>query len=152
MMANSRSAETAKALPPRWEHFEHMADIGLRGYGASLAQAFEQVALAMTAVVTSPDKVCPLRAVPIVCAAADPEFLLVDWLNALIFEMASRHMLFARFAVRITEGRLEATAWGEAVDRTRHQPAVEVKGATFTALAVREQPSGVWCAQCVVDV
>lgn len=129
-----------------------MADIGLRGYGSSIAQAFEQIALAMTAVITEPDRVRPLDAVSIVCTATDPELLLVDWLNALIYEMASRHMLFARFAVRINEDGLEATAWGETVDRSRHRPAVEVKGATLTALAVREQPPGVWSAQCVVDV
>lgn len=137
---------------PYWEHFEHMADIGLRGFGNSIAQAFEQIALAMTAVIAEPDSVRPLDAVSIVCTATEPELLLVDWLNALIYEMATRHMLFARFAVRITEGRLEALAWGEAVDRSRHRPAVEVKGATMTLLSVREQTAGVWCAQCVVDV
>ncbi|MCC7184384.1 MAG: archease [Rhodocyclaceae bacterium] len=145
-------ASPAGNAPPCWEHFEHMADIGLRGYGSSIAQAFEQIALAMTAVITAPGKVRPQRAVSIVCTTTDPELLLVDWLNALIYEMASRHMLFARFAVRINEDGLEATAWGETVDRSRHRPAVEVKGATLTALAVREQPPGVWSAQCVVDV
>lgn len=37
---------------PRWEHFAHEADMGVRGLGASLGQAFEQGALAMTALVT----------------------------------------------------------------------------------------------------
>ncbi|MCC6529303.1 MAG: archease, partial [Pseudomonadales bacterium] len=78
---------------PRWEHFEHMADIGLRGYGSSLAQSFEQIALALTAVITTPEQVRPLHAVSILCRAPDPELLLVDWLNALIFEMASQQML-----------------------------------------------------------
>jgi SHS2 domain-containing protein len=40
--------------PARWEHYEHDADIGVRGYGATRAQAFEQAALALTAVVTDP--------------------------------------------------------------------------------------------------
>lgn len=35
----------------RWEHFPHQADIGVRGMGATLAQAFEQAALALTAVI-----------------------------------------------------------------------------------------------------
>lgn len=85
------------------------------------------------------------------CEAPDPEFLLVDWLNALIYEMATRHMLFSRYEVRIEGDRLEATAWGEPVDRSRHQPAVEPKGATFTALQVARQGEE-WIAQCVVDV
>lgn len=134
-----------------WEHFEHEADIGVRGRGATLAEAFAQAALALTAIVTDPALVAPRIPVAIRCEAPDPEFLLVDWLNALIYEMATRHMLFSRYEVRLEGDRLEATAWGEPVDRSRHQPAVEPKGATFTALQVARQGEE-WIAQCVVDV
>ncbi len=78
--------------------------------------------------------------------------LLVDWLNALIYEMATRRMLFSRFDVSIEGERLSATAWGEEVDVERHQPTVEIKGATYTALEVRQGADGRWIAQCVVDV
>jgi tRNA nucleotidyltransferase (CCA-adding enzyme) len=78
--------------------------------------------------------------------------LLVDWLNALILEMAARHMLFSRFEVSLDGHRLHATAWGEAVDVEKHQPAVEIKGATYTELKVNKGESGEWLAQCVVDV
>ena len=44
------------------------------------------------------------------------------------------------------------TAWGERVDPEKHQPAVEIKGATYTALSVTEQTDGSWTARCVVDV
>jgi len=135
-----------------WEHFDHGADIGVRGYGASPDEAFAQAALAMTAVITDPATVNPTVAVPIACEAPDLELLLVDWLNALIYEMATRRMLFGRFAVRITGNTLEGTAWGETVDRARHPLAVEVKGATYTALRVEQNPAGHWLAQCVVDV
>ena len=135
----------------RWEHFEHVADIGVRGIGETLAEAFEQAALAMTAVVTDPACVAPLCAVEIHCQNSDPEFLFVDWLNAVIFEMAVRGMLFASFRVRISESILRATISGEPVDRERHHPAVEIKGATFTELRVAQQESR-WIAQCVIDV
>jgi tRNA nucleotidyltransferase (CCA-adding enzyme) len=92
------------------------------------------------------------QAVTINCQAPDPEFLLVDWLNALVYEMATRKLLFGRFEVSIAGERLHATAWGEPVDVPRHQPAVEIKGATFTTLAVTRRPDGLWQAQCVVDV
>ena len=135
-----------------WEHFPHEADVGVRGRGASLAEAFEQAALAMTAAITNPAGVSPRTPVEIECAAPDEEILLVDWLNALVFEMASRRMLFSRFEVRIDGRRLRARAFGEPVDAARHQPAAEVKGATFTALRVAREASGEWLAQCVVDV
>jgi tRNA nucleotidyltransferase (CCA-adding enzyme) len=65
--------------------------------------------------------------------------------------MATRNMLFGDFDVEIADGTLRATAWGEPVDVARHEPAVEVKGATLTALAVTHDDDG-WRVQCVVDV
>ena len=135
-----------------WEHFPHQADMGVRGFGPTLAVAFEQAAVAMTAVVTDPARVAADIAVEIRCEAPDDELLLVDWLNALILEMAARHLLFSRFEVSIDAHRLQATAWGEAIDPARHQPAVEIKGATYTELKVRQDETGRWLAQCVVDV
>ena len=126
--------------------------MGVRGIGPTLATAFEQAALAMTAVVTDPASVAPAMAVDIDCEAPDDELLLVDWLNALILEMAARHMLFSRFEVSLDGHRLHATAWGEAVDVEKHQPAVEIKGATYTELKVEKDETGRWLAQCVVDV
>jgi len=135
-----------------WAHFPHQADMGVRGVGPSLGAAFEQAALAMTAIVTDPAGVAAAEAVEIRCEAPDAELLLVDWLNALILEMATRHRLFSRFEVETDGHRLHATAWGEAVDRQKHQPAVEIKGATYTELKVGRDESGQWLAQCVVDV
>jgi tRNA nucleotidyltransferase (CCA-adding enzyme) len=136
----------------RWEHFPHEADIGVRGIGASPAEAFEQAALALTAVITDPANVQPDEAVELFCEAPDIELLLAEWLNALVYEMATRKLLFARFEVQIAEQQLRAKAWGEQVNLHKHQPAVEVKGATYTALAVRPTNDGGWLAQCVVDV
>lgn len=136
----------------RWEHFQHGADIGIRGIGLTRQQAFEQAALALTAAVTSPDKIRAQTVVGINCDSDDDEFLFLDWINALIFEMATRSMLFGRFQVILDETTLSATAWGEPVDIARHCPAVEPKGATFTELAVRQVHDGIWIAQCVVDV
>lgn len=141
---------------PRWEHFTHVADVGVRGFGATMAQAFEQAALALTAVITEPGTVRARRQVDIACEAPDPGILLADWLNALVFEMATRKLLFGRFQVQVTPAadglELTATAWGEPIDTDRHQPAVEIKGATYTALSVTQQPDGTWSARCVVDV
>ena len=137
---------------PGWEHFYHAADIGLRGFGQTRAQAFEQVALAMTAVVTTLESVRPARRVEVTATAGDDELLLVEWLNTLIYEMAVGGMLFSRFEVELDDNLLHGKAWGEPVDVERHQPAVEVKGATLTGLAVARDEEGVWRAQCVVDV
>ena len=137
---------------PHWEHFEHDADIGIRGIAPTLDQAFEQAALAMTAVMTDPASVCAAKAVPINCDETDNELLFLDWINELVYEMAAQGLLFGRYQVAIENGKLTATAFGEAVDNTKHQPAVEIKGATFTELRVYQSTDSMWIAQCVVDV
>ena len=136
---------------PPFETFAHDADIGVRGRGATLAEALANAGRALTAVVTDPASVRDVLSVEIGCEAKDPEALLFDWLNALVFEMATRRVLFARYEVKVDGARLAACAFGEPVDVARHHPAVEVKGATWTALRVARE-GGTWVAECVVDV
>jgi tRNA nucleotidyltransferase (CCA-adding enzyme) len=126
--------------------------MGIRGRGASKEEAFEQAALALTAVVTDPHNVAASTCVSISRDDADVELLFAEWINALVYEMATRKMLFSRFRVTFMGSALAGKAWGEAVDVAKHQPAVEVKGATYTALRVRQEDGGEWVAQCVVDV
>jgi SHS2 domain-containing protein len=142
----------AVQLIPHWEHFGHGADIGVRGVGTTLEEAFEQAAIALTAVITDPTKVLAKREIRIDRTAADAEALLVEWLNAVVYEMAVRSMVFGRFQVRLEGDRLRGSAWGEEIDVARHEPAVEVKGATYTSLFVGQSSGGAWIAQCVVDV
>lgn len=134
-----------------WFHFSHGADIGLRGTGATKADAFEAIGLALTAVITEPKRVNARERLEIRCKAPDDELLLLDWLNALIYEMSVRRMLFRTFDVDIADGTLRAEVRGEPVNLQKHEPAVEVKGATCTELAVEETDAG-WLVQCVVDV
>lgn len=140
------------AIRNRWEHFAHDADIGVRGIGSTKEAAFEQAALALIGVITDVTSVRSDVAVPITCEAPADDLLLADWLNALVYEMCTRRMLFGAFVVAIDGSHLHATAWGEGVDRVRHEPAVEIKGATYTALRVERLEDGHWLAQCVVDV
>jgi tRNA nucleotidyltransferase (CCA-adding enzyme) len=135
-----------------WEHFHHVADIGIRGRGESMAEAFAQAAMALMAVVSDSADVRPDYSVRIECEAPDSELLLVDWLNRLIFEMAARRMLFSAFEVSIVDHHLVATAWGEPLVVSTHHPVVEAKGATYTELKVCREQGGLWLAQCVVDL
>jgi SHS2 domain-containing protein len=135
-----------------WEHFPHEADMGIRGRGRSKEEAFEQAAVALTAVITDPDNVEPRSCIVVHREDADDELLFAEWINALVYEISTRKMLFGRFHVVCTDSRLRGKAWGEPIDIAKHQPAVEVKGATYTALEVRHDTSGEWVAQCVVDV
>lgn len=135
-----------------WQHFHHQADIGIRGIGDTLDTAFEQGAIALLAVICNPSKVAPSMAIEIECTADEMDLLFADWINALIYEMDVRKMLFGRFEVQIDVHTLRAKAWGEPADPEKHEAAVEVKAATYMDLKVYQNESGQWTAQCVVDV
>lgn len=149
-MADASEKSTANSA--HWEHFQHGADIGVRGFGPSLASAFEQAALALSAVLVDLDSVKRNETVEIELEAPNSDLLLYDWLNAIIFEMGTRDMIFGAYDVSISGNKLVGRAHGEVVDRERHQPAVEIKGATMTELMTGEIRPGEWRAQCVVDV
>jgi tRNA nucleotidyltransferase (CCA-adding enzyme) len=146
------TAKAEKEHPAQgWRLFPHSADVGVEGWGPTLEAAFEQAALALTAAVTS----APIQSnfvVDVSCKAPDREILFVEWLNAIIYEMAVRRMLFGRFHVTLSDNELHGQLWGEIVDPGRHEPACEPKGATYTELRVRLDAQGTWSARCVVDV
>jgi SHS2 domain-containing protein len=131
--------------------FDHGADIGVLGEGATIEEAFAGAARAMFSVMVDLEGVEPREAVDVSCAASDPELLLVQWLNALLAEADMRGMVFCDFEVRLLDGGLTGTARGEPFDPERHAPGVEVKGATLTELEVSHE-GGRWRARTVVDV
>jgi SHS2 domain-containing protein len=136
----------------RWEHFSHGSDIGVRGVGETPEDAFEQVALALSAVVASVPTIEPRQDVEVRCDAPDLDLLLMSWLNAVIYEMAVRRMLFSKFRVTISGLSLTGILSGETIDPERHEVAVEAKGATVTGLRVAQDAGGPWVAECVIDV
>lgn len=139
-----------------WEHFEHGADVGVRGRGNTAARAFEEAAQALFRLLSADlEAIRPSLEERIVCEAANLDELLVAFLNELLFLFDSRRVVFGRFEVAIEElperVRLTGVARGEPFDPNRHEFTVLPKGATFTALEVARR-DGEWVAQCVVDV
>lgn len=107
-------------MKARWEHFDDELRTGVRGFGSTAAEAFEQVAIAFTATMADPGRVGAWDAVELRCQAQDLEKLLAAWLALLADYAASRQMLFSRFQVRIDGTQLSAKAWGENMD-LRHR-------------------------------
>src|SRR5206468_11251850 len=79
------------------------------------------------------------------------EYLLLDWLKALLYHFDAEHMLFRRFEVRVGEAGLEGRAWGEPLDRSRHELSHEVKAITYHGLRVEQTADG-WEAEVIVDI
>lgn len=126
--------------------------MGIQAEAARREEVFEQMALGMTALISDPAQIESREEVAVACEAPTLDLLLVDWLNALVYEMSVRKMVFGRFRVELEGNTLRGVASGERVDPVRHEPAVEVKGATYTALYFQQRGDGLFEAQCVVDV
>jgi len=149
MMGNSEKSMSSGY----WEHYSHPSDIGIRGTGDTVEEAFVQAALAMTAVMCELSRIEAKQEVEIVSGRIDDiEILFVEWLNAIVYHTAVDAMLFSRFSVEIDGNIVRAKAWGEKIDADKHAPSVEVKAVTYADLKVAKQRSGKWVAQCIVDV
>ncbi len=134
-----------------YETFDHRADIGIRGYGNSMEEAFENGAKAMFSVMVDIDDVKSVDKEEIRCEAPDLEMLFVEWLNGLLSVSYLHGKFFSNFKVAITGNKLEGSAWGEGFDKERHHVMTEVKAATYSMLKI-EKEEGLYMAQCVVDV
>lgn len=134
-----------------YEHFEHKADVGVRGSGRTVEEAFEECARAVFAVMTDLSRVKNVKSFSVSCSASNVEELLVEWLNHLISLVDLEGVFLSGFKVRIKNNSLTGTAWGERIDGSRHELLTEVKAATYSQLKVFKK-SGKWTAQTVVDV
>jgi SHS2 domain-containing protein len=144
-------------LVVRCEHFDHGADVGVRGFGRTAAEAFEGAATAAFRLLADDlSTIRPTLEEKVEVEAPDLEQLLVAFLNELLSLADTRKVVFGSFSVEISGGepgpyRLSARARGEPFDPDRHEFTVQPKGATFTALRVARHEDG-WIAQCIVDV
>lgn len=140
----------------RFEIFEHTADIGVRGFGKTVEEAFTETAKAMYSIMIKNINEIELKeTVPIDVFAEDIEELLVEYLNELLYITYSAYLVFRQFEVKIKkkgfEYVLNGVAVGEELNEEKHQIGVEVKAATFSQLKVKKE-GDIWIAQCVLDV
>ena len=141
-----------------YETFEHGADVGIRGYGETLEEAFSEVLKALTTLyVESMDfnEVFPASEREVEVSADTLDELLVFFVNKAISLVSLEDVLVIGFQGRIEERDREYHLTGKFLvipfDVERFGYGVEVKGATFTQAKVEKIDKG-WVAQCVVDV
>jgi SHS2 domain-containing protein len=134
------------------ETFEHTADLGLRIRAADLDMLFVEAAQALFgAVVEDLATVRPLQKVDVRLQGDKIDYLLFDWLRELLYHFDAEHLLFGTFEVQVREDGLTASAWGEPLDRSRHNMEHEVKAITYHGLRV-EKVGAEWEAEVIVDI
>ena len=135
-----------------FETFDHTADIGLHVTAERLEDLFVDAARGFSSlIVANLDSVRPIEERQIQVLGTEPDYLLFDWLNELVFLLDHEHLVFSQFEVAINNAGLTATCRGERLDRSRHQLEHEVKAITYHELVVRKTESG-WEAEVILDI
>ncbi|MBW3539847.1 MAG: archease [Planctomycetes bacterium] len=137
-----------------YELFEHTADLGLWVEAADLPMLFAEAGRGLCAMLV--DNAEDVRAdreihIDVSGSEAEPEYLLFDWLNELLYRFETEGFLPAEFEVSIGAEGLKAVVRGEAANPARHRMAHEVKAITYHRLSV-EQTKGGWRAELIVDI
>ena len=136
------------------EVFEHTADVGLRVRADDLDDLFRTAAEGMfDYIVANRDAVRVASSETVALTSDEPAGLLITWLNELIFRCETKHRLFSRFAVHVSDdGRsLRAEVGGEPIDRDRHVLDHEVKAVTRHGLSLRREGAD-WVAELILDI
>ncbi len=136
----------------RFEFLEHTADVVVKAYGDTLAEAFVAAGEAMFALITDLSKVEPKQELVIEVESTDHEGLLVQFLSELIIIHEVNGMVFREFTVTFRgDDHLSAVGLGEPFDATRHESGLHVKAASYHMLEIVEEKDGAW-VQVLFDV
>ncbi len=135
----------------RFEVIEHTADIGIRAYGNTLEEAFENAALGMFSLIADLSTVEEKESLRIEVEGEDRESLLVEWLNELIYVLETSRLLLKRFKVEsLGETHLTAIGFGEPLNIQKHHLGEQIKATTYHMLKI--QHNQYWQAQVIFDV
>ena len=132
--------------------FEHTADLGLRVWGPTMKDLFEQAAAGLASLMLDPATVRPTQTVRLAAEGEDRDELLVAWLNEVLFACEVGEL--APGTVRVTaigSGRAEGELHGEPFDPSRHELRHSVKAVTFHDLEITET-DGRYEVSIVLDV
>ncbi len=133
----------------RFEELDHTADVGIRAYGATVEELFENAAAGMFSLIVDLEAVAARGEVEVRVTGEDLESLMVNWLQELLFLHETQHLLFCEFDVAIDGLDLTGRVRGGAIDKRRHELMLAVKAVTYHRLKV-DSDKGV--AEVIFDI
>lgn len=121
----------------RFKLIEHTADTGLIACGSTLAEAFANAAYGLFSIIAKLNTVRQTEKRQVEISEDDPEGLLFEWLNSLIYLFDVEMIIFKRFdIINLDDRHLEAICYGEKYDPSRHSLKTGIKSATYHMLKV----------------
>ncbi|MGQ9546636.1 MAG: archease [Dehalococcoidia bacterium] len=135
-----------------FETIDHTADVGIVAYGRDVAELFSNAGLALFSLITELESIEEKLHRTLEVSSEDPDSLLVNWLNELIYMFDAEHMLFNRFDIdSLSANLLCVTCYGEMFDPSKHTIKIGVKAATYHMLTVQKDTGG-YKARVIFDI
>ena len=125
----------------KYDLIDHTADVGVKAYGSSLSESFENAAVGMFDIITDNSEIESKGQYEISLEAPDLEQLLVDWLSELLFLNSAKDLVFGVFKVKVDDSKnsLSAIVSGEEFDTSKHKIGAEIKAVTYHMLEVNNK-------------
>jgi len=124
-------------MDKRYEQFSHTADIGVRVFGKTLKELFENAAFAMFDILADLDGLKGEITQDFELTAPNHEELLISWLDELLYNFYAKNIIFYKFEVtELSEDVIRAKAFGRSVSENRNRLKTEIKAATYYNLKI----------------
>jgi SHS2 domain-containing protein len=135
-----------------YEYFDVAADVGVHGWGETLAGCLRQCALGVFDLIVPTRTVEPVETREVAARGAAADTLLVNWLNECLYlHDLEGFVVHDVETPHVTGTAIHGVLHGEPVDPARHPRGTLVKAATFHGLQVVERPGRV-SARVVLDI
>jgi SHS2 domain-containing protein len=128
----------------------HTADIKIRATAPTLEILFSEALAALMQVLYGPDRNGGKKR-EIALDAEDHESLMRDFLSEVLFISEVDGLVFSGADIHIEGRHLSAVLDGEPFDRRRHAMGTEVKGISYSGLAITREGNG-YMLDIVFDV
>ena len=124
-------------MEKRYEQFSHTADIGVKIFGKTLKELFENAAFAMFDILADLEGLKGEIAQDFELTAPNHEELLISWLDELLYNFYAKNIIFYKFEVmELSEDVIRAKAFGRSVSENRNRLKTEIKAATYYNLKI----------------
>jgi SHS2 domain-containing protein len=124
-----------------FEEISHTADVKIRVHAPTLEALFSETFKALMQVMYGTDRTGGIFK-EIRIESSDNESLLADFLSEVLFVSEVESLVFSDVDIRIDGLSLTAKLTGEPFDPVRHSGGSEVKGISYSGLAITHEAKG----------
>ena len=126
----------------KYELIDHTADVGVKAYGNTLEESFENAAKGMFDIITDKSEIESVGQFDIKLDAPNLEQLLVDWLSELLYLHSAQNLVFGFFKIMELDEKkpsLYGRVFGEKLNISKHKIGSEIKAVTYHMLEVKNK-------------